>query len=196
MITRRRLLSAGAFCGSTLAYPVFLEPRWFETTRTSLAIPGHNRGTVRVLHLTDLHASWAVPMSSINNAIDIGLSEKPDLICLTGDFITHREDFDARAYTSALRKLASHRPAFAVLGNHDGGVWAKERHGYSNHSVIERILTEAGVHLLHNRSQHAFSPTLGMPASLCSLATRSRQKPRTATGPPTRAVTGAHRLSH
>ena len=28
-----------------------------------------------------------------------GLAQKPDLICLTGDFITHRQDFDAGAYS-------------------------------------------------------------------------------------------------
>lgn len=46
-------------------------------------------------------------MSSIQSAVEIGLSEKPDLICLTGDFITHQFDFDSRAYISVLRKIDS-----------------------------------------------------------------------------------------
>lgn len=154
MITRRRLLWVGSGIASgAVAYPVLIEPRWFEVTRTRVPIKHESTGIVRVLHLSDFHASWAVPLSSIDRAIQSGLSEKPDLICITGDFITHRYDFDRPSYLATLRKLTVDHPTFAVLGNHDGGRWAKERRGYSDHAVVEKILEEAGINLLHNRSQ-------------------------------------------
>src|SRR4029453_2524685 len=83
----------------------------------------------------------------------LGLNQKPDVICLTGDFITFRHDFDSQAYIRALKRLTDAAPTFAVLGNHDGGSWARYRRGNSDHSVVERILEESGVRLLHNRSE-------------------------------------------
>jgi predicted MPP superfamily phosphohydrolase len=111
------------------------------------------RSPIRLLHLSDLHASLVVPMTMIQNAITLGLDQKPDLICLTGDFITFRHDFDSRAYVNALKRLTAVAPTFAVLGNHDGGSWARYRRGNSDHSVVDRMLEDSGVRLLHNRSE-------------------------------------------
>lgn len=155
MFTRRQLLLGGAPCALAAAYPILVEPRWFEVTRTGVALKGIRHHGIRILHLTDLHASWAVPMPSIREAIQIGLRENPDLILLTGDFISHRDDFDDGAYVTALRKLTAHSPTFAVLGNHDGGSWAKDHRGFAGHLKVERILEDAGVELLHNRAAQA-----------------------------------------
>lgn len=106
-----------------------------------------------MLHLSDLHASWAVALSTIRTAISEGVRHQPDLVVLTGDFITHRDDFDSRAYVKVLSELSPH-PTFAVLGNHDGGSWSKARRGYDDHSLVERMLAEANITLMHNRSQY------------------------------------------
>lgn len=158
MITRRRLLLGAA---PAIAYPVFIEPRWLEVTHTPVSLASAQ--SIRILHLTDMHASWAVPLSSIASAIETGLAEHPDLACLTGDYITHRSDFDSKEYIALLKRLSAAVPTFAVLGNHDGGSWAQQRHGYPDHKVVESLLDQAGIELLHNRSQqltlrgHAFT---------------------------------------
>lgn len=149
-MTRRNLLSA--FFGSTLVYPCYFEPRWLDLTRRSVKLQTPAPRPVRILHLADLHASLLVPLSMIHRAISAGLAEKPDLICVTGDFITHRQDFQASEYAAALRRLSSAAPTFAVLGNHDGGAWAGWHHGNPNHQVVDRILEDSGIELLHNRS--------------------------------------------
>ncbi len=105
-----------------------------------------------MLQLSDLHASWAVPMGLIERAIELGLAAEPDVVCLTGDFITHTADFDSGRLVEALRRLSRVKPTFAALGNHDGGRWAKQHRGFGDHAVVERMLEEAGVTLLHNRS--------------------------------------------
>jgi len=88
----------------------------------------------------------------IDRAIDLGLAQRPDLVCITGDFVTHRSGFDAPALARSLRRLSTAAPAFAVLGNHDAGSWASDRRGDHTHKVVERILGDAGIHLLHNRA--------------------------------------------
>ncbi len=88
----------------------------------------------------------------IERAIDAGLAEKPDLICVTGDFITRGEDAISKEYAGALRRLSKAAPTYACLGNHDGGAWAQLYDGRGDHTAVERLLEDAGIHLLHNRS--------------------------------------------
>ncbi|MEP7363456.1 MAG: phosphodiesterase YaeI [Acidobacteriota bacterium] len=153
MFTRRRMLGIGFAAGaSALAYPTVLEPRWLDVTHTSLPNP-HSAPTARILHLSDLHASWCVPWSLMEAAVRDGLAQHPDLICLTGDFVTDGLETDTNRYIRVLRTLSAAKPTFAVLGNHDGGSWSGERGGYSDYRAVERLLETAHVELLHNRSR-------------------------------------------
>src|SRR3954454_24100183 len=98
-MTRRKLLYS--FFGSSLVYPCYFEPRWLDVTRRRVALATRAAHPVRILQLSDLHSSMLVPLSMIHHAITLGLAEKPDLICCTGDFITHRQDFNGREYAAA-----------------------------------------------------------------------------------------------
>jgi uncharacterized protein len=156
-VTRRKLLCS--FFGATpLLYPCWFEPRWLDVTRRPVRL-SEPVGR-RILHLSDLHASVFVPLSMINHAIGAGLAQKPDLICVTGDFITTRQEIDARGYAAALRRLSAAAPTYAVLGNHDGGRWTRRHFGYPDHGLVERILEDAGIELLHNRSVETAGVTL------------------------------------
>ena len=108
-MTRRKLLYS-LFRFHAPVYPCYWEPRWLDLTHRQVKFRGvPSEGPIRILHLADLHASMFVPLSMIHHAITVGLAQKPDLICLTGDFITHRQDFDMRGYTDALRRLSAGR---------------------------------------------------------------------------------------
>ena len=135
------------------AYPVLVEPRWLELTNTT--IPGARglRNPIRILHLSDLHASFLVPMPLIEQAIAMGLEQRPDIICVTGDFISYRGDFDPEHYIHLLSRLSRAAPTYAVLGNHDGGAWAAPRLGYPEHRIVEEMLARSGIRLLHNRPE-------------------------------------------
>lgn len=156
-LTRRNFLlglSGAAVAAATGATDMrYVEPDWFSATYTRVALPPRvNAGApLRVLHLSDLHAydRW-VPLSHIARAVRLGLAQKPDLICLTGDFITTRyEAFPA--YAAALRPLAAAAPTFACLGNHDGGRWSAARDGgYAHSGAVRGLLRDAGIELLHN----------------------------------------------
>jgi predicted MPP superfamily phosphohydrolase len=109
---------------------------------------------VGVLHLSDLHASAVVSLDMISSAVVLGMAERPDIVCLTGDFISHRDDNPAAMeYVRVLRKLTIGTQAFAVMGNHDGGRWAAGARGWANHLWVDRILEDAGIEMLHNRSR-------------------------------------------
>lgn len=149
-MTRRKLLYS--FFGSALVYPCYFEPRWLDLTHRRVRLDTPLARPMRILQLSDLHSSLLVPLSMIHHAITVGLAAKPDLICLTGDFVTHRQDFNSRDYAATLRRLSSAAPTYAVLGNHDGGDWSWRHHGNPTHKPVELILEDAGVELLHNRS--------------------------------------------
>jgi predicted MPP superfamily phosphohydrolase len=158
-MTRRKLLYS-FFGAPALIYPCFLEPRWLDLTYRHVPLAHKPERPVRILHISDLHASIFVPLSMINHAVTLGLAQKPDLICVTGDFITHREGFDPGAYAGVLRRLSAAAPTFAVLGNHDGGEWARHKLGYPDHKIVDRILEDSHIELLHNRSTKAMGLTL------------------------------------
>jgi predicted MPP superfamily phosphohydrolase len=160
-MTRRKLLYS--FLAAPLAYPCYLEPRWLDLTHRRVKLPGFRpERPVRILHLSDLHASIFVPLSMIDRAITLGLAARPDLICVTGDFITSRLGFEPAAYTGVLRRLSAAAPTFAVLGNHDGGSWAGAHHGFPDHGAVDRTLEGAGIALLHNRSMRVEASGAGL----------------------------------
>ena len=129
-------------------YTRLWEPGWLEVNRHD--VPLGNKGRpIRLLHLSDLHASRVVSLDYLRHTMKIGLEQKPDLICLTGDYNTwkyHRYE----EYAQLLSMLSQATPTFACLGNHDGGKWAGKRLGYPNADHIRTTLTKAGITLLHN----------------------------------------------
>src|SRR5215469_3886970 len=152
MNRRRWILGA---CGALTAgaYPAYFEPRNLELTSNRIICGLSGVKPVRILHLTDFHASQFVSMAMIEHAIDLGLAQKPELVCVTGDFITFQSGFDEYHYVALLRRLSNAAPTFAVLGNHDGGPWAAKHGGFADHSVVEGMLAKSGISLLHNRAE-------------------------------------------
>ena len=152
LLTRRSFLSSTTGAAA-LSYPCYFEPRWFEVTQRTVKLGTASAGRpLRLLHLSDLHASLPVPVRMIDGAVSVALDQHPDVICLTGDFITHRASFEIGDYVRTLRRLSAAAPTYAVLGNHDGGLWAETLGGYSDHRLVETILADSGIALLHNRA--------------------------------------------
>ena len=155
-VTRRLLLSHLAAPAMTaLVYPMRIEPLWLELTRTPVRFfPEPLSEPLRLLHLADLHASWVVPPAFIDEALDLAISTKPDLVCVTGDFVTGSTGFDPDRLRSQLERLSRVAPTFGVLGNHDGGHWAREsvRGGFDSSDNVLRLTNDAGLQMLHNQA--------------------------------------------
>src|SRR5258705_5148706 len=73
---------------------------------------------LRIVHLSDLHFGPLVNPSHLERAIQAANDLRPDLIALTGDYISHDRSFAAPCAELVGRLRATHG-VFAVLGNHD-----------------------------------------------------------------------------
>jgi uncharacterized protein len=94
---------------------------------------------LRIAQLTDLHMGRDVPDSRIIGAVQAVNAAAPDLVVLTGDYITHQGD-DVDVISTLLKGLRV--PAVAVLGNHDHWTHPKE---------IKRALQSVGIEVLQNQ---------------------------------------------
>ncbi|GAB5560209.1 MAG: phosphodiesterase YaeI [Synoicihabitans sp.] len=155
-LNRRTFLAGlgglGAAAGAGWGYMRWGESDWFETTVTSCATGRTvTESPLRVLHLSDLHASDVVPLSMIARAVRLGLEMQPDLILLTGDFWTDKFH-QISAYAAVLRRLSDAAPTYAVAGNHDGGSWARLARGWMTLEPLTELLESAGIPFLFNQS--------------------------------------------
>ena len=102
--------------------------------------------------MTDLHAGMPhAGLDAIERAADTLAAERPDVVCLLGDFIDRRALFarpvDADALAARLAPLAAApRGLYAVLGNHD---W------YAGARRIGDALEGAGVMVLEDSAAPA-----------------------------------------
>jgi predicted MPP superfamily phosphohydrolase len=107
---------------------------------------------LRVGVLTDLHAGMPhVGLDAVERAAEALAAERPDVVCLLGDFIDRRAVFarpvDAGALMARLAPLrAAPRGVFSVLGNHD---W------YAGARRIADALEEEGARVLEDSAAPA-----------------------------------------
>jgi predicted MPP superfamily phosphohydrolase len=96
----------------------WLEAGWLRTRTTSIEVPGlpHALDGMRIGHLSDFHlgAPLSRAAGATTRAVDWVAQRRPDLVCVTGDLVSHpRGEPRLRALLARLD-----RP-FVVLGNHD-----------------------------------------------------------------------------
>ncbi len=136
-----------------LSYIHLVEPVWFELNREIISLTDLDSRKIRILHLSDLHADNDSALDRIERAFKIALEQKPDIICLTGDYITSRI-YDPERYRRALKFLSSSSPTFASIGNHDGGRWAETySRGYQDIELVKNLLIDSGINFLHNEER-------------------------------------------
>jgi uncharacterized protein len=146
-LSRRRffLTLAGALItGSGAGFWLRSEAEELEVRRLRLGLTGLGE-PLRLVQLSDLHASAVVRYPYLHRAVALALAERPDLVCLTGDFTTDGLS-DWQPLLEVLRTLAAAVPTFAVLGNHDGRPGAPDQ----LHARTCDCLREAGIELLAN----------------------------------------------
>jgi len=135
----------------------FIEPNWIGVGHHRVPILPNGSTPIRILQLSDLHASSEVSLDFIEHAINLGLHEKPDIICLTGDFITDSWD-EWNAYSKILGQLTEMAPTYASTGNHDGCQWAARFGGYTRPTKVIDMLEKADIHVLMNDRKEIVLP--------------------------------------
>ncbi len=148
----------------------------FALEEVELVVPGLHpaHDGLRVGQLTDLHIGANTPDGRVIAAIDALNQARPDLVALTGDYVTRRGDPLERV-SELLCRLDGE--VVAVLGNHDH--WTDGR-------TIARDLDRLGMRVLRN--QHTTLHARGAPLCVVGVddgATRQDDVARALEGAPT-----------
>ncbi len=154
IFSRRKFLVGAA--GTIIAggfYARFAESQRLRVSRHAVRLAEAPAPTtkLRIVQLSDLHASSVVPLEFIAEAVTLALAQKPDLIALTGDFVTDSQTGPA-GYAAILARLAAAAPTFACLGNHDGGVARPKAPSNPSIQPVVDLLTRANIPCLVNVS--------------------------------------------
>ena len=161
--TRRLILKVGAgllftgfSCGS---YARFLEPGGsIALDRYRLSPKGLKPWLrLRLVALADLHCGSAhMPLSRVNEIVDITHALQPDVIVLLGDYITGRRrmvhEISPAMWAKALGRLNAPLGVHVILGNHE--YWddaVVQRRGYGE-TVGQKALEDAGLPVLNNQA--------------------------------------------
>ncbi|HBR58491.1 MAG TPA: metallophosphoesterase [Blastocatellia bacterium] len=96
---------------------------------------------LRVIHLSDIHHSPFTGLEHIRRAVRITNRLQPDVIMLTGDYVSHERRFIAPV-AEVLGELRSEFGTFACLGNHDH---------WTDADLVAHILRGEGIKVLINQ---------------------------------------------
>jgi predicted MPP superfamily phosphohydrolase len=94
----------------------------------------------RIVQLSDIHHSPFTDMKHIERAFEIANKLAPDMIALTGDYISHEDRF-IPPVAKAMGKLSAKHGVYAVLGNHDH---------WTNGRLVSDMMKNEGICVLNN----------------------------------------------
>ena len=145
-LTRRQLALSGlAVMGALTVGDIEVETQSLTVTHHVLPMPGL-RAPCRVAQISDLHRSWCVPESFVDRVVARVNGFAPDVVALTGDFVTRHTDY-MESCGRALQDLRAPLGMFAVLGNHDHAA-----DDWRGGPAVAEHLTGLNVQMLTNRS--------------------------------------------
>lgn len=142
----RVLLILIAVLFTTSVYGRGIEPRWFDLKTIDINIAGLNPvfEGYKIVQLSDIHArSGIMDRQQLAKIARIANQQQPDLIALTGDYITDHPKKAEAMLTSTFSQLSAVDGVVAIMGNHD-------REEKDDHIPIERALAQSKVKLLKN----------------------------------------------
>lgn len=117
---------------------------WFDVTEIPLTIRNlaPEFTNYRLVQISDFHFGTWLNLSLLDEAIQQINFLQPDLVAITGDFVTHDPDIHYPLLVQALSRLKSKDGVVAVLGNHDH---------WSDPIAVRKILQDAQIDELNNR---------------------------------------------
>jgi uncharacterized protein len=154
-VTRRRffgraLAGAGFVAAVGAADVLFVEPRTLAIERINIELarlPQAFHG-FRIAQISDIHFGPYMGRAGVQRAVDAATKFKPNLVVLTGDFVSHpfhrpNGPEGGRYAEPCADVLAAMKgvPKIAVLGNHDH---------WTDPNFIEGALRDRGITVLRN----------------------------------------------
>lgn len=95
---------------------------------------------LKIIHLSDTHHSPYTSLEHIERAVKITNRLKPDLIILTGDYVSHESEYIAPV-AAVLGKLKAKHGTYACLGNHDH---------WTDAGLVTHLFRGEGINMLVN----------------------------------------------
>jgi len=123
-------------------YTFAIEPARLVLRRVEVPIPDLPQplNGLRIGLLTDLHWGPLIPERRLQRAVALLAAEHPDLVALTGDFVSYWPRY-ALGYERVLAPLRPPLGIFACTGNHDH---------WTDPTLVVTALEAAGVTVLRN----------------------------------------------
>lgn len=159
-VTRRKFLRVSATASGSIAlgaagYSTLIEPEDIKLERVDVRLPQlpEQFNGLKIAQLSDLHFGPFTGDREIGRAVDVANSESPDIVALTGDYVTFptfgrwgiqsnaRALHNAVLCAEALARLRAPMGVYAVLGNHDAHVGAAH---------VTAALEARNIHVLPN----------------------------------------------
>lgn len=149
----RRVVGGGLVAGVGMAgYAIGVEPHWLEFVERDLPIEalGTDLEGKRLIQISDLHVGPIVDESYVISAFKTVAQLEPDLLVLTGDFVTSNAD-GTPPLEMARRVYSELKPArlatLGILGNHDyGPQWTSD----ASAMAVASVLRDCGCLMLRN----------------------------------------------
>jgi len=131
--------------GGLLAYASSVEPKWLDVTRVSLPLPRLDDAYhgYRIVQISDIHAGRWMPTSLLEEVVRLANAERPDLVVVTGDFVTYTYHEAPLDIVPSMRKLKAKDGVAATMGNHD--YWGTHGPG-----LIRHVIHDSGMIDLNN----------------------------------------------
>lgn len=137
-------------CGSAalagigaLAYARYVEPIRIEVKPLSFVLRRLSRefDGYRIVQLSDIHVDGVMTRERLNRIVTLSNAQNPDLVVITGDFVSQGVALYADDLIAPLCDLRARDGKLAVMGNHD-----QREHTL----LVRRILDEGEVINLNN----------------------------------------------
>jgi uncharacterized protein len=131
--------------GAIVVYGAIVPVRRIQLTRqvVPLARLAPKLRGFRLVQLSDLHCSLVVPPSRLARAVALANACDPDLVVITGDFVSYRSLAYLPAGLRELQALRSRHGVIACLGNHEH---------WEGVEKVRPLLEAAGIRVLVNES--------------------------------------------
>jgi hypothetical protein len=136
-----------------VARRAFAEPYMLAVERRTIHLNRlpHELDGLRVVQLSDIHHSPFTGREQIERAVEAANALRPDIVALTGDYVSHEREYAAPC-AEILGRLEAPCGVYAVLGNHDH---------WTDAALITDLFRAEGIRVLVNeglRFEHPGRP--------------------------------------
>lgn len=144
-------LGAGVLALGTATYANQIEPNWIEISCHEIPLPHLPRAFdgFKIAQISDIHLENGGMEDEFPAICDLVSAQKPDVVVITGDFLSTFSRALQKPLTAGLQRLKAPDGIWCVMGNHDviGGELRRQ--------IIHKSLGESGGRELFN-AVHVF----------------------------------------